>query len=431
MDAPAAGHSENGPGKAPGLMRLILLPLSLWFLVACLDRRDAPTGLGSELTAFDSAGVEIILMGSSRAAVPVNLGDPVHRTGWTDGGAHFQVLRHGRLLPDGSVLVSDAVSDWIYRLDAELNVLDSLGGTGEGPGEFESVASVAALSSDSIVVYDLTQDRITGFFDTTVVTRQIDGERPGVYHSPSGVMPDGRIFWGAYGISPRRLRQGPLEADVLIGDPWGESLDTVATLFYEEIVDVGGPLQRRPFGTKGFMSSSPEGFVWSSNARPEIRWFTPDGELYRILRWSEDSEALDDEYWENFVEVQVRVYTTEVRFPLPEDLLRDRFAQWPPVLPETLPAFQESWVGADGYIWFKRRPPLGSDESDYLVVSPDGRCMRSLIPPPRFTFMDSRDGRVLGREMNEWGAHSAVLYELRPCLPPDGASVVAQPGGAK
>lgn len=397
------------------MTRLILLPLSLWFLVACSEDRGVPRESGSELTVLDSAGVEIILMGNSRAAAAANLGDPLHRTGWSNEGSHFQVLRNGRLLSDGSVLVSDAVSNWIYRLDPQLNVLDSVGGTGEGPGEFESVASVAALSSDSIVVYDLTQDRITVFFDTTVVTRQIDGERPGVFHSPSGVMPDGRIFCGAYGISPRRLHAGPLEADVLIGDPLGESIDTVATLFFEEIVDVGGPLQRRPFGSRGFTSSSPEGFVWSSNDRPEIRWFTPDGKLYRILRWSEDSEPLDDEFWESFVETQVRVLTTEVGYPLPEEFVRDRYAQWPTVLPETLPPFSGSWVGADGYIWFKRRPPPGSDESDYLVVSPDGRCMRNLTPPPRFVFFDSRDGRVLARETNEWDVQSAVLYGPQLC----------------
>lgn len=396
------------------MTRLVNIPLSLWFLMGCSDGGEAPADPGSELVV-DSAGVEVIVMGDSRAAIATSLGDPIHRNGWSDEDSQFQVLRHGRLLSDGSVLVSDDRSYRIYRLDPQLEVLDSLGGNGEGPGELKSISSVAAISSDSVVVFDLNNFRITAFFGTNVVTRQIDGGRPAVLHSPSGVMPDGRIFWGTFGFSPRQLREGPLEADVLIGDPWGESIDTISTLFHEEIVYLGGQLARRPFGSKGFTSASPEGFVWSSNDRPEIRWFTPDGELYRILRWSEDPEPLDDEFWEAFVEMEVGVYSTDVGFPLPEDVLRDRYAQWPPVLPEMLPLFSESWVGADGAIWLKRRPPLGSDESDYLVVSPDGRCMRNLTPPPRFAFLDSRDGRVLGREMNEWDVHSAVLYGLPPC----------------
>lgn len=399
-------------------MRIFLVSVSLLALTGCRGPGDAPSESAAESVAPDSAGVEIISMSDSREAEQVTLGEPLSRVGWSGGDPPFQALRHGRLLPDGSALVVDVIARRIYHLSDQLELVDSVGGPGEGPGEFESIARIAAISSDSIVAYDLTSNRVTTFFDTAVATRQMAEDRAAVFHAPSGVMADGRVFWGIYGATPYKLQsEGPLRAAVLVGDARGEALDTLASVDFVDIVRVGSRLQPRPMGTEGLTATTPEGFVWASNGLPEIRWFSAEGELFRILRWIEKAEALDDEYWEDFVEAQVVTFTTDVGSPLPEEFVRDRYAGWEPVLPETLPLFRQPEFGSDGSIWLRRRPPLGEEESAYLVISPDGRCLRNLLPPARFTFMDSRDGRVLGIELNELDVPSAVLYRLQPCAP--------------
>lgn len=406
-------------GQGTEVTRLFLMTASTFLFAACSESGDPSAQAPSELSVRDSAGIETLVMANSRGATSADLGEPLTRTGWSDDGPAFQGLRHGRFLRDGSVLLTDPVSNWIYRFTEQLEVVDSIGGEGEGPGEFESIARVAAISADSLIVYDLTHDRITAFFDTTIVTRRMDPNRPAVFHAPSGVMPDGRIFWSAYGLRPQKLRsEGPLNAAVMVGDPWGDALDTIATVFFEDIVEIEGRFERRPMGPTAFTAPTPDGFVWSSNHQPEIRWFTSEGDLYRVLRWVEDVKVLDDQYWEDFVEAQVMAFTTETSVRLPENFVRDRYARSRPFLPETLPPFAESSVGTDGSIWLKRRPPIGTEESNYLVVSPDGRCMMNLAPPPRFTFMDSRDGLVLGRELDDLDVVSAVVYRRPTCPAP-------------
>jgi hypothetical protein len=68
-----------------------------------------------------------------------------------------------RLLPDGGVVVADDRSSTIRLFGPNGTHLLTLGGPGEGPGEFEWLSHVSVEAPDTILVYDGRRLRITRF----------------------------------------------------------------------------------------------------------------------------------------------------------------------------------------------------------------------------------------------------------------------------
>lgn len=96
------------------------------------------------------------------------LADPPIAEVGLDDGVLFGNVGGAAVMADGSVLIRDWQSEEIVRLSPVGDVMEVLGGRGDGPGEFRSLLRVFALG-DTIVAYDSNFSRVT-------VWRPGDGE---------------------------------------------------------------------------------------------------------------------------------------------------------------------------------------------------------------------------------------------------------------
>ncbi|HEX2168146.1 MAG TPA: hypothetical protein VHG09_13010, partial [Longimicrobiales bacterium] len=99
-------------------------------------------------------------------------------------------------LSDGRVVVADGGSSELKVFDDEGALTGTIGGPGEGPGEFRRLSYVGLLPGDSVVVWDMGQARLTVFGPDGVRARDFHiGATPeSPRSSVSGVFADGSML---------------------------------------------------------------------------------------------------------------------------------------------------------------------------------------------------------------------------------------------
>ena len=78
----------------------------------------------------------------------------------------FFRVRAATVLPDGTLAVADAGNHRVALFSPGGEALASLGGEGEGPGEFLLLSGLASIG-DTLIAYDGRQSRITAWADPT------------------------------------------------------------------------------------------------------------------------------------------------------------------------------------------------------------------------------------------------------------------------
>lgn len=253
----------------------------------------------------DSAGVRIVefesLDGFPSADWHVALGESV-RIGTlgdddADAPGSFGMAIGVDRRDDGTVLVADAMAHEIRVFDREGRYLRSIGGRGQGPGEFEAVLGVSALRGDSITV---TQSAGWTTFDADgsyAFSRRLEPE--GIaFPAVSGIFSDGSLL-----IAHRRRSQ-TLEHE------WGSESSGFVTysrvdragvvtptfgqfpfpsrLTLRGVVDPGNSqqpfvmLSPLPGGSARAMG---ERFYWSAPGLGEIQVFRADGQHEMTVRF--------------------------------------------------------------------------------------------------------------------------------------------------
>ena len=257
------------------------------FTFAC-QPGDAPVReSGAEVQ--DSAGIRIIE--NPRPPVDSRLGwqvgpEPAVTIGAAEGEEPY-LLQHAigaTRLSDGRIVVADYGSMELRIFDGASGThLATLGGVGEGPGEYGGLMDVERLPGDSIMawgfplsmtVYDpdgrlVRTSRLERQAETTVGLRPI---------MPVAAMGDGSILAS---VSPAHI-------DTLVVELWDGEGNLRARLgshlAHEPRTWVGGLNRTRIFGWDLKLAPWGELAVVAPSRRYEIRAFATDGTLVRIVR---------------------------------------------------------------------------------------------------------------------------------------------------
>jgi hypothetical protein len=119
-----------------------------------------------DVVVRDSSGIAVVdvpnLMAVDSVAWRVDLGNST-TIGVTDGedAYLFAAIAGVARLSDGRIAVGDRGTDEVRFFDSTGSFLHAIGGRGDGPGEFRSIAILKRLASDSIVVVDRGGGRVT------------------------------------------------------------------------------------------------------------------------------------------------------------------------------------------------------------------------------------------------------------------------------
>jgi hypothetical protein len=331
--------------------------------------------------------------------------------------------------PDGLVYVEERQDRQIRVYDPSGRRLRTIGGKGDGPGEFQSLRALG-FKGDTLWVSDPSAERITlfspvgdvlGTIRTRGVSLRID-HRAEVVEQGSYLLADGRI-----GFTFTSARAGPgqmlgLRVPDLVSDRSGQALDTVG---WEVLPSLGRrtiKLAGRPVVVPGPSSDSPF-LVHLSNGRVEVdrkAATDPDSAILIVTRTGPAGDTL---------------YRREYRY---------RPAGFSPAFVETLVGEQAHWsarstgldsvavaraihsaldlprfqapvslvrVGADGSVWLRREDD-GGPTFGWVVLDPQGDAIGRFELPRSVTILWARMGELYGSDVDSLGVPWLVRYRV-------------------
>ncbi len=370
---------------------------------------------GAGPVVWDSAGVRVVENGAAPTARWTVTPEPSFRIGWDEDGPLFTWVQSGRILPDGGALLAEQSTGTVYRLDASGVVVDSLGGRGQGPGEFERMDGIV-LHADSIVVSDNRQARVTVIApDGGVRTARLPGGS--ILPELSAVAPDGRMLMvqgDAYGGPPRGGETGWVfnEEPILAVSPDGARADTLAILahvrlWYDARAGTPGPIW-----VKGRAGGYDDGFAWARSDQTAVRWYDWEGRLVQIARWMESPTEVDAELRRRIVD-QYRAAWADNGWDAPRtnrqlEELEDGLERFD--LP--LPYWDQLHVDRLGNVWLSRYPPPFTRSEAWQIVERNGRHAGEVVVPGSIRILDATEDRVLAVVMNELDVPAVVMHEI-------------------
>ncbi|MDE0257842.1 MAG: hypothetical protein OXR82_05570 [Gammaproteobacteria bacterium] len=406
----------------------------LLLLGACGDGGER---IPSPAQFTDSAGVAIVTNPSGGAIYATIAPEPVLSIGAIDGPAEVLFGRIASVAVDGAgnLIVADAQMDEIRIFDGSGTHLQTIGGPGEGPGEFRALAGAWPTAGGAIVAADQRLDRITRFGpDGELLATAIfrgPGEQPVI--RPIRVAGTDLFLSRVESLNLPSLEGAFSLEDALesISDPSGSRSeylvrhDLEGTLI-DTITAVPGQatqtsaqgsgtnlsiqILRLPFSSAAAATASAEGRMAVTTGRSyEYSTYSPTGTLERIVRLTEEPPLRTDAHLEAWVRG-----STGGREPMDdtqvEAALR-RFREMP--LPDRLPAWNSLVIADGGEIWARRFAIRGAETVVRDVFAADGRFLGQVVGPAGLRIQHIVGGRLTVISTDDLGVERVEVYELQ------------------
>ncbi len=399
----------TGLSRGPSCVLLVVA-------AACAGGDSTPEA--STVATRDSAGVRIV-QNPGGPVDTLRVGPPLLTIG-QEGDARYEFSRlayvDGRA--DGGVVVVDGVSAEIRFFDAAGTHERSVGGQGQGPGEFLFVTGAQMLPGDTLAVFDGRNRRVT-FVAPDGTMDRFTSWLAKVGEMDAGA--DACLFPGLvslFGDRGERLalrgwacvtahgREGPnnYAHSISIWDPASDETTPVARVPYLDVWERVGTEIRDRFPMHRFRVGSipvgwSDGIAVASYRQNEILLYGQDGSLRMVVRDATPlrpvTSAVQDAWSAAHEEAFVALFEG-VPFP------------------DSLPAFARAVVG-DGQVWALHYDIPGTVGEHWGVYDLTDGVRKSVVAfPPGFQLRSVRDGRVYGFSTDDFGIERPQVYEVPP-----------------
>ena len=329
-----------------------------------------------------------------------------------DAAEQFHDVRTPFLLDDGRLVVPDGGSKSIRVFDSAGSFDRSLGGSGQGPGEFRRLDE-AWHRGDTIEAWDWRLGRLTRFFpgDSLEVVDVEGGSGP--RQVVPGPLPDG---WVVAEVASAGMGQRDRMTVRHVGTD-GSRLGIIAQVRGMSRFRTsfgGGP---DPLSPRAVFDVAHGRVFVAETLTPEIRVLSPSGDSLRTITWQPESRPPPEE-------AARRTVRAVVARRSPEDTaaLRKRLRAYP--VRERVSAFWSFLVDEEGFVWVQPYDPdrhslqLGVSGStagpggEWIVFSPEGRRLTSVRMPERLRPAEITEDAVVGIHRSEVGAETVRVYPL-------------------
>lgn len=386
----------------------------LAFAVVLPACRPGDASDADRATVRDSAGITIVetvrpAWSDSASAWTIDP-RPTTEIGLVEGDLPYLLDRveGATRLPDGRIVVANRGTNELRFFDAAGAFLQSAGGTGGGPGEFEYLRGLERCGADSLFAFDLNWQTKVFTADGAIV-RQMVLLEPGSRRPPYQLAcsPTGGFVISGWGIS-----EGPPEVGfyrsmtaVWLLDADGDSLVSLGEHLGSERIGTPNGSGPHPFGrTTRFAIAADEVYL-GDGSRFEVRRYSRDGRLIGIQRApAEDlsiTDALVSAYRDDMLE-----RLPESRRPAFERELRDM------PMPDGVPAFTDLRLDEAGYLWVQRFRVPGDTGDVWGIFAPDGVFLGHLTMPERLTVHEIGEDYVLGVATDDDGVQRVRVHAL-------------------
>lgn len=414
--------SLTGIGRSPHRILAALLWIcgTAYFSVAC-GEDSRPPALPSGFSRFDSAGVDVSMTAGGLAQAPVGWvieSTPDLVIGDDDSPAETLYGISGvTQIENGHVVVVDGGSGELRVFNPDGSWVTSVGGRGEGPGEFMAPTLISTSRDDSLLIFDSRLRRFHLFDPEDWGFRHIRPESWPNARAPLGVV-DGK---GLVLVShmDRDRSPGVIEAEVTY--VWAElatGTETEVTSFtIPRLLSEDVPGSPAPVGWGiPFTNLHPPAVVsWrgvfvNDGRTTEIREFDTEGHVLRVFRINESGRPVTEET----IEAELDLRSGRSVGP-PRAEYERVYAMMP--LPDTLPAFASLRLDQEGWLWAERYEQGEGRPRKWVVFDPVGRAHGTMETPADLDIYEIGRDYILGVSTDSLGVERVQRHHLERDVP--------------
>ena len=391
----------------------------LW-TVAVVALYACGVGGSSEQPTFverDSAGVRIVE--SRRPAWSASdawtvSSTPVLQIGVVEGDPHYQFFRiaGARRLTSGEIVVADGGAREIRWYDRNGHFIRSVGGPGDGPGEYQWLGGVIGLPGDSILAQDPQRHRVSIYDPSGRLIRSwvIQPLRTYVMPPPIGRVRDGHFVAmtesqsSPYGyVRYQALLVRYLDSAVV---------DTIAQLAGGEAYYVRCPTHPNAicnygplFAVQIHAAVSGDRIAIGNGDEYAVSVFDPSGALAAVYRRVIPREKLPEAWITTLIDSSVGMQR-----PQDQPAVRRTLEDMP--RREYVPAYTSLLFDQLGWLWVARTIGPSDATRPWDVFDPTGRFQGTLTLPAAVRVTQIDQEYILGVRADANQVEYVVLYEL-------------------
>ena len=385
--------------------------VSILGLLGCSD--SATPG---ETRVRDSAGVRIVEHGAVVAAPPewpmtdvptFLLGDSE-----SDTLQQFQLISHARRLGDGRYVVLDGIESTLRYFAPDGRHLLTAGRQGEGPGELLYPYLIIPLAGDTIAIPDNGNQRLSIFDPSGAFARSYRKELvQGRTVSLVGRLGDS-MYLGRFSLNEPLPAEGDVITSALLVR-LTDSVTAIDTMMRHRVAeafvlpqgrDVG--LARNAFHAYGTVVTSGDGIVYVWSKEPEVRRYSPEGRLERLVRLGHTTRPFTAELRRSWMQ------QTLDQLPSPESQRRFQRLWTDRPTPDSLPVYSDVLVDEEGYIWLGHFELLEHPVREWTVLDSAGHLAAMVRTPWHLRIMQIGENYVLGAMRTELDVPTLVVFGL-------------------
>ncbi|MCY4398738.1 MAG: 6-bladed beta-propeller [Gemmatimonadetes bacterium] len=305
-------------------------------------------------------------------------------------------------MEDGRLVLVNRGSRELLMFGRDGKFLRSVGGSGEGPGEFMDPIELDFVAGDSIVAWDWRSGRLELFGPDGSPGRSVRLDPP--VPNPAGYV--GVIGGEGIAIASHDVRQFdtqlvPQFLQILRYDWGGRLLDTLATLPYGELglLAPGSRRMSRPaFESRGVFSTHGDLLYTSDGASPEVRVHRGE-RLERIVRWDPGDLSVRADDGTAYSDARLEGVADDLA-----PAIRRSLNAFPPK--DTFPAVTEIRIDPRGRLWIRTFARPGSTANEWLGFAETGAFICSLSVPRAFAVFHFDSAAVVGVHKDEMDVES-------------------------
>jgi hypothetical protein len=322
-------------------------------------------------------------------------------------------------LDDGRIFVANQGTAQIRIYDQDGRHAEDLGRRGEGPGEFQLLMDLWRAPGDSIVAADNRLGRLTVFDDQGRMGRTILLQQSGTPRQLFGrrTLNDGNLLVSGVVRPPEPPREGLFDGGVRQFDrysPDGMHLNHIGELPHglNWGFSLGGGPSGFAYTTAPFSIFPPphatdgETVFLGDGTLPEVREWSPEGELLRIVRWGAEPRAVTSAIRDRYRDMRLEAATTP-EFRQSTEAMLDGL-----VFPDYLPVYETLLMDSEGLLWVKPYSPQWEDGRIWWVLDRSGRWLGEVTVPAGVTPLDVGEDYILATVRNQLDVERVLLYGL-------------------
>lgn len=374
---------------------------------------------GSTVIARDSSGVEIMesrhpVWGSTPRWTVSDT--PMASIGTPDGPVDYQFTQivGATRFEDSVIAVADAGTNSVRLFGTDGKLTQTIGRTGDGPGEFRAMQSLRRSGGDSLVLLDRRLRRVTVFDRSGKVLKivQLPARYVATYRLPEArwlaAEEEGFVGGKFHEEAVPGLHRFP--AAVVVLDSTGAMVDTVgvfpgAETAYLQWNGQLGSVQTAFGRSLSFAAGRGQWFVVTGDYLG-FDVYAIDGRHLRSVRTAAPDRTLQTS--------DVSKYNAALLAEIPDATARDDYARFLQAAeaPKQKAVVSRILQDPHGNVWLSAYENSLLPAAVWYIFDDDSRYLGAMPVPPGLRILEIGERYVLGVKRDENGVESVHVYEL-------------------